>query len=332
MGPVGSPTLRAHTIIQNNVSSIRERLDAVRTEAVTGRAADVARAVNGDTAKVDRLSESIAYAEGRATALSFEGNRAKTTQTALNDVRAKLSNAQNAAVLGLSEMAPRALGTAASIGASGFEDAVARFNGEFAGRALFGGDSGTSPLAPADDIMAALRAVVAAAPDTATALTEIDAFFDDPAGGFATTVYQGGAGNAPTVEVSKSERVETSVRADEQSVRDTLRGFALMALSADAGSIDDKRAFLAAGNSAVGQATEGTVELQSRLGVREERIAVAQSGYQGEIASLSIAMNELTGRDQAEAATEMRMLESQLEAAYLTTSRMASLTLTNFLR
>lgn len=332
MGPIGSPTLRAHTIIQNNVSSIRERLDAVRSEAVTGRASDIARAVNGDTAKVDRLTESIAYAEGRATALSFEGNRAKTTQTALNDIRTRLTGAQNAAVLGLSEMAPQALTAAASVGASGFEDAVSRFNSGFAGRALFGGDSGLSPLAPADDIMSALRAVVAAAPDTETALTQINAYFDDPAGGFATTVYQGGAGDAPSVEISKSERVSATVRADEQAVRDTLRGFAIMALSGEASGLDDKRAYLAAGNAAVGQATDGTIEIQSRLGVREERIAVAQSSYQGEIASLSIAMNDLTGRDQAEAATEMRLLESQLEAAYLTTARIASLSLTNFLR
>ena len=332
MGPVGSPTLRAHKMIQHNVASIRERLDTVRTEAVTGRAADVARAVNGDTAKVNRLSASISYAEGRSTALAFEGNRTKSVQTALTDIRTKLSTTQNAAFLGLSEMAPRSLETVASLGASGFEDAVAKFNGSFAGRPMFGGDSGAAPLAGASDILTQLRTIVAASPDTDTAVSEIKFFFDDPSGGFSTSIYQGGSGNAPTVELSKSERVSTTVRADETAVRDTLRGLALTALSGDATNLDDKRAFLSAGNAAIGKALEGTVNLQSSLGVREERIATAQSAYQGEIASLSISMNSLTGRDQAEAVTEMRLLESQLEAAYLTTSRLAGLSLTNFLR
>jgi len=119
---------------------------------------------------------------------------------------------------------------------------------------------------------------------------------------------------------------------DEEAIRDTLRGLALTALSGDATGIEEKRSFLSAANGALGDAIEGTIDLQSRLGVREERLATAQSAYQGEIASLGIAMNGLTGRDQAEAASEMRVLESQLEAAYLTTSRIASLSLTNFLR
>ena len=332
MGPIGSPTLRAHTMLQNNVSSIRERLDSVRTEAVTGRASDIGRAVGGDTAKVNRLSESIAYAEDRSRVLGFEGNRAKTIQSSFNDVRVKIDKAQNAAILGLSEMAPEALGLAASLGESGFSDAVHRFNGKFAGRLMFGGDSGTAPLVDADSMMSALRAVVSAAPDTATALSQINAYFDDPAGGFATTAFQGGAGDAPAVELSTDERVSTAVRADEQAVRDTLKSLALIALSGDEDTIGDKRAFLSAGNSTAGSAIEGVVGLQASLGVREERIAIAQSSYQGEIATLGIAMNDLTGRDQAEAATEMRLLESQLEAAYLTTSRLAGLSLTNFLR
>jgi len=331
MGPVGSPTLRAHKILQQDVTSIRQRLESVRTEAVTGRVSDVARAVDGDTAKVNRLSANIEYAESRATALDFEGNRAKSIQSALTNIRESLGVVRNAATLALGDTAPKALDSAAALGESGFSNAVAVLNSEFAGRPMFGGDSGVSPLTSAEDMLGALRSLVATAPDTATALTDIDTYFNDPAGGFATG-FLGGDGDAPSVELSRTERIPASVRADEEAVRTTLHSFALATLAGEAGTLEDQRSYMAASSGKLGIAIEDTIELQSQLGVREERIATAQSNYQGQSATLSIAMNGLTGRDQAEAASEMRVLESQLEAAYLTTSRLAGLSLTNFLR
>lgn len=332
MSPVGSPTLRAHKLLQQNVSTIRQRLESVRTEAVTGRVSDVARAVNGDTAKVHRLSQSIAYAEDRTTILAFEGERASTIQTTISSIRGQLSSAADAVAMGLTGSAPQSLDTAEVLAASGFSDAVGRLNGDFGGRPMFGGDSGTAPLISADAIMTALRDIVAAAPDTATALSDIDAYFNDPAGGFATTAYQGGDGDAPKVELSQSERVSSTVRADEDALRQTLHGFAVTALAAETATETDRMAMMERGSALLRGAIDGTIELQTGLGVREERIAVAQTNYQAQATSLSLAMNALTGRDQAEAATEMRLLESQLEAAYLTTSRLASLTLTNYLR
>jgi flagellar hook-associated protein 3 FlgL len=47
---------------------------------------------------------------------------------------------------------------------------------------------------------------------------------------------------------------------------------------------------------------------------------------------LSAAFNSLTGRDQYEAVTELEQLETNLEAAYLVTTRLSNLTLLNFIR
>jgi len=307
MGPIGSPTLRAHTLIQQSVSSIRERLDSVRSEAVTGRVADVGRAVNGDTGKVDRLTEALAYAEDRVSVLSFEGNRARSAQDVLTAVRDTTEGVRGDALLALSASGSISDEAAAITGLSG-------------------------PLADADVILDDLRTLVAAAPTTDAALVDIAAYFDDPAGGFATNRYLGGDGAAPTVELSRTERVATSVGANDDALRDTLRGLALVALSGEAADADAQDSFLQAGADRLGSSIEDVIELQSRIGTREERIASAQVGYEAQITSLTLANNALTGRDQAEAATEMRLLESQLEASYLTTSRLANLSLVNYLR
>lgn len=327
-----SPTLRAHTLIQQNVASIKGRLETARSEAVTGQIVDVGRAVNGDTAKVNLLSESIAYAKDRTTVLDFEGSRMTTAQTALDGVRGHASETVNALRFAASSSDSNTRQVAEQMAQGGLDDTIARLNASFGGRPLFGGDSGNPPLGGAGAMLDALRAIVDAAPDTGTALAQVETWFDDPAGGFATAFFQGGSGDAPTVELDKGERATTSLRADDQALRDVMRGFAITALAAEATDEASRDVMHTVGESVLANAGEGVIRMQATLGVQEERVAGARADHEAQSATLSIAYNGLTTRDQAEAATEMRLLESQLEAAYLTTSRMANLSLINYMR
>jgi len=326
-----SPTLRAHTLIQQNITSIKGRLETARTEAVTGQVVDVGRAVNGNTAKVNLLSEAIAYADDRKNVLDFEGSRMSTAQATLTSLRDTAGDTVTALRFATQSSSDNTRELAESSALAGLEDTIGRLNGAFGGRPLFGGDSGNSPLGSAEDVLNAVRAIVASAPDAPTALTQIDTWFNDPAGGFETTFFQGGAGDAPTVELDKGERTATSVRADDEALRNMLRGFAVAAVAAETPSDADRDSFQQAGISILSETANGVLRLQASLGVGEERVAEAQAGHEAQVSTLSIAYNGLTGRDQAEAATEMKLLETQLEAAYLTTSRMANLSLINYM-
>lgn len=332
MDAIGSPTLRAHTILQDRVAQIKTNLDTARIEAVTGKAANVARAVDGDIGMVNRMQKTLDYAKDRGEKLAFEGSRAATAQDALGSVRAQTQNVSNAVISALSGGAPQAITVAQDSALSAIGDSLARLNSDFGGRALFGGDRTGAPFGTPDEMMTQMRALFTAAPDTASALAAIDGWFNDPAGGFATTFYKGGDGDAPTIELAPGERVASTVRGDDSAIRSALHAQVVTALSADAGSVQDRDTLLSAGGTMLRQSVDNVIGLQSQLGVREERMASAQARYAAETTSLGIALNGIVGRDQAEAASEMRQLESQLEAAYLTTSRMANLTLTNFLR
>jgi len=332
LNATNSPTLRAHTLIQQNVTSIKGRLETARSEAVTGQIVDVGRAVNGDTAKVNLLSESIAYAKDRTTVLDFEGSRMTTAQAALDGVRGHASATVSALLVATGAADSTAAQIAEQTARVGLEATVSQLNTSFGGRPLFGGDSGDTPLGGAGPMLDALRTLVASAPDTATALTDIETWFDDPAGGFATAFFRGGDGDAPTVELDKGERAATSLRADDQALRDVMRGLAITALATEETDETARSAMQGAGQDILNTAGGGILELQAGLGVQEERVAGARADHEAQSATLSIAYTGLTTRDQAEAATEMRMLESQLEAAYLTTSRMANLSLINYMR
>jgi len=333
IGTATSPTLRAHSMLQQNVAGIKERLETARIEAVTGVAADIGRAVGGDTAKVNMLSEAIDYARDRTNVLDFEGGRMSTAQLSLEAIRGGTSGTLDALRTASNSTLSATKTVAQETARGALEDTVSRLNGSYGGRPLFGGDSGLSPMGGAGEILDAVRTIFAANPgDTTTALAEVEAWFDDPAGGFETAFFKGGDGDAPTVELDKGDRAATSVRGDDRSLRDTMRGLALAALAGEAPDDGTRDTMNDASEGILAGAGSGVLDLQSRLGVSEERVANALAERGAEVTTLSIAYNGLTGVDQAGAATEMRLLESQLEAAYLTTSRMASLTLTSYLR
>jgi len=318
-------------MLQDNITSIKQRLNTASTEAVTGRASDIGRAVNGDTAKVNLLTEAISYAEDRTSVLDFEGNRMASSQAAMEEMRGYASGTLGSLRLPYASSSSPTRVQAETSALAGLTDVVGKLNTSFGGRPLFGGDSGTAPISSAEDILDAVRTIITSAPDTGTALADIEAWFDDPAGGFETLAYQGGDGNAPTVELDKGDRVPTSVRADDQALRDLMRGFAVTALASEAANDGDREIYQNAGSSTLALAESDVIGLQSSLGVIEERVAGSMVDHQAQVATLSIAYNGLVGVDQAQAVTEMNLLETQLEAAYLTTSRMSNLSLLNYL-
>ena len=72
--------------------------------------------------------------------------------------------------------------------------------------------------------------------------------------------------------------------------------------------------------------------MSGRVGVAEERMATLRTQHNATTTALTRAYNALAGRDQYEAAAELTQLEAQLETTYLTTARLANLSLANFLR
>jgi flagellar hook-associated protein 3 FlgL len=80
----------------------------------------------------------------------------------------------------------------------------------------------------------------------------------------------------------------------------------------------------AAGTQLIGQ--------RGDIGSSLDRIATAQQMLDTEETLLKTAFNDITARDQFEAATELRELERNLEASYLLTSRLANFSLLNYLR
>jgi flagellar hook-associated protein 3 FlgL len=72
--------------------------------------------------------------------------------------------------------------------------------------------------------------------------------------------------------------------------------------------------------------------IRARIGSAEARIETVKASHVANEAALTLGYNALAGRDTLEAASLLQETEGQLEILFLTTARMSSLSLANFLR
>ncbi len=332
MSSVNAPDILSFSRLSRIITDIKTRSDITRTEATTGRREDITAATNGDVGGAHLLKKAVDDLKAYKSILTLAQARSQRTQSVLGGIGSDAVRIGTEA-LGASGREDQQALTAITADARGAVYSIfGSLNTIEAGRALFGGDvTDRPPLASADLLLADIEAIMAGATDAADAQTQIDFYFNDPAGGFATSIYLGGANKAPPVEVAPGVRMDVSATAADQPVKDLIRGLTTLATQGSA-TFADKPDIVDYGAKVALAADTTVINLRSAIGVGEARISDAMSRYDAEEAILTSLFNDKTGRDQFEAASELQLLESQLEASYLLTSRLARLNLTNFIR
>lgn len=306
--------------------SLRSRLATVSAEAITGRSQTLAVDLKGRVGDAFLVEKALSDIASERDRLSLREARLGLVQTSLDRV-GLLSNGLDARALGSIGLENAAsLRTVATEARSSLDDIISTLNVQHGTRFLFSGDAtSTPPFVNAAQLVDDVRVIATAATSQAEFVTALDVYFNDTAGGFRQAIYQG----------SDSASSPGSFTGVEPGIIDTLRGFTVIALAApdeappvisgNPGIIS-----LAAGDVARGR--DRLIELRSDIGIAENRIKAATALLDLEETVLTQAFNDLTARDALEAATELRNLEANLEATYALTSRLANLSLLNFLR
>ncbi len=335
MATSGVPDILAHARLSRVIADVKARAQTARTEVASGRIEDITKAANGDIGGVQLLKKAVNEAGRYQTSLALAENRATLTQNVLGSLTSESSRLATGAYAALGAGDEASMRTIAKDARGALYTIFGALNTTDGGRSLFAGDATNAvPLGDVDTLLADVQAIIAAAPDAASAQTALDTYFNDPAGGFQTSIYGGGAGDAPAVELAPGIRVQASVKADAQPIKDVIRGFAVLAnfATAPGGSMAERNA-LATEAAALALAAEADlVDLRADLGVSEGRIASTKERYQSEETVLSNLLTKKITRDPFEAASELQLLESQLEAAYLVTSRLARLSIAAYLK
>lgn len=330
----GLSTLVTTRNMQSLVTKLNREYLTSSMESVSGRVANLAEAMRGDVGKIHLIEKAIADNKSWTEAMELTRNDFAVAQNTLEVTRERASDmaADIEAAVGLEN--ETSLDAIASSAAEDLQLLVDSLNSAFSGRQLFSGaKTDTPPISSADQIVTDVKAIVAGGADAAAIEAALDTYFNDPAGVFQTTIYQGSTADAPDRQVSANQRVGMEVKATDKAIRDTIRGLALMTVADDVISDDEmlKQVRLNAADS-LNIGSYGIVELQSKMGAAESRLNALTATTEAKTFTLEETLTNLLGVDQYEAASRMTELETQLQTAYLATSKLSSLTLVNYLR
>ena len=330
------PDLAATLARQRQAADMRDRLQTASTELTTGRRTDLTAAAGGDPARLFAIERARQLALRDAEGLGVAEGRVAAAQGALGKLQ-ELTDTIGVPLLAAigrgDQSAARLLAMEAD---DAFRLAVLTVNERFGGRSLFAGAALDGPaIRPADEILAELQTVVAAAPDPVSAVAAVTDWFDAPGGGFETFAWLGDAADAPLVGLGGGETETLAPRGDAAQIRAVLKGLALAAVVADpafAAPVGTDMQLLTEAARATMNARQDLIVLRADLGFVEQRIETGLVGAAGRRAALELAWNAATLRDPSEAAAEFQALETQLGTLYSVMARLSGLTLANFLR
>jgi flagellar hook-associated protein 3 FlgL len=322
-------------ILRGATHQAKADLSRSAQEMTTGQTTSPARHLNGDLSAISAIDARLSVMDGHAQVTRAAALQLETMQAGL----ARLAEGGEALGqqmrLALQSNLPDALDATAGLARGAFDDAVAILNTQVAGRSLFAGTAPEGPaLAPADDIMAALRAALPPAADVPALVAAVSGWFADPAG-FAQAAYLGGPPQGAPMRLSPEATAPAPDTALAPEITAHLAALALGALLGSAPQLatpQARAAMAGAGAEALLSAQAGMTALQSRTGLSEARVATAEARNTAERHALSIARNDLLGVDPFEAATRLEAARGQIEALYTLTARLSRLSLLEYLR
>lgn len=319
-------------ITQRHNLDLRTRLGTLTSEFSSGRKDDLAKSLGTDSARlsnIDRRLDLITSYTRSGTEIGQQLDIVQQALDRLDSVRSPLSESLINAEFVDSSFQREAL---ASQGREAFKEMVGALNSRFANTSLFAGNATNQPaLAPADQMIASIEAAVAGLTTVADVEAALDTWFDDPAGGFATTGYLGDTGAPVERRLDESRTLTLDYRADSDEIRQVLKATAksFAAMASDLQTSDQISTLKQSGIDLASSA-EPLVQFRSAIGTTQARVDGTLASLAAEETVLSGIYNDLTLADPFETGLALQELQTQLETHYTVTARLSRLSLTEY--
>ncbi len=326
------------TAYYNQLHNTRLRMTASQLgqELASGRTSNLRQAAGGDLGNYagieNALTELAAYQiTAKEAALFME-----STQRSLETVQQTTTDIAPALLMaGSSSEATLVQSTAADARAR-FATVVSVLNTRVADRAVLAGTAiDGAALADSETMLAYLNIAIAAETSAAGITAVVDAWFDDSGGGFETSGYLGETTDLAPFRIGPDEKADFTLRGDDQSLRDLMKGYAIAALVADgalSAQHSERVTLVSTAATRLLTSDKGLVEIRAAVGGFEAQIEGALARNGAETSALEIARSEIAQIDPFEAATNLQATETQLEMLYTITARLSRLSLADYLR
>ena len=320
------PTTLLGSGLSETVTQIRDRLEVTSQEAVTGRYSDLTSHLSGRIGHAMLSQKALDDVANERTQLNLKASRLDIIQNALDTVDSGVSNLGVRMITAMNSEDYTARETVVRDARAALTESFSVLNTRLGERYLFSGDAtSTKPFGDPETLLSDIRTIAASATDAADFETQLDAYFNTPGSGWQANVY---AGTATASDPS-------GVTGMDPSIIDIVSGLAVLSLSGS----DETLAVLSGDSDAVRNAVDSLANGQAKLtdvraerGILQSQIAHAQTSLDLEETILTQTFNQMTARDQYEAASELQNLETSLEASYTLTARLSNLTLLNYIK
>ena len=320
--------------LRNAGAQFKRDLVEAQTEMVTGRLSNrnTIRNLSGRLGDAHLVRRDLQQIEQRSTSISLGLNRASLIQRSLDQIRDSVGSIPEDMRSALGRGDERALESQRISARSSLDSVIAALNIQQGRRFLFSGDAvDRAAVGGSEDVIAGVRAALSGAATAADANAALDAYFG-AGGGFETTIYKGGGGQASGVEIAPGDDVRVELRADDDAFRNLIRGLAIGAIADETGlSGAERRMFLEDAARDMANGVEDVAFLTAENGLKEQRLENARARMVAEEAVFSNSYFEMAGADQYEAATRAQSLEAQLQTTYTLTARLSNLNFVNFI-
>ncbi len=322
--------MRGHnTRLKTDLARISETL-------ASGRHADMSAHLRGDFSGLAATERAIRSLTAHQVTAKETATLLRTAQTALGTVQDIAAGLAPALVSAGSSGHPALVHSTSADAFQKLDSIVAALNVRIADRAVFSGQATDQPaLLDASEMILALKAHVAGETTPDGVVAAVADWFNAPGAGFALEGYLGGAQSLAPIPVSDTERVTFATRADDPAIRAALESFALAALVRDLPALadtDDAAAVLRKSGERMLSAQTNLALLRSDIGAREAYTDAAIAGNAAALAGHQIERAALYEADPYKAATELELVQAQLEAVYTLTARISRLSLSDYLR
>ncbi|MCF2905978.1 hypothetical protein L0666_13340 [Octadecabacter sp. CECT 8868] len=322
-------TSRANLSLKNDMQTLVEEL-------TTGEKSDLTAHLGADQTKLNSIDRQLEMLETYAQSSTSVSQLLSTMQIALDGIDGQRSAISDALLTVNSGSSMSQIENVSSISLSGFEMTVNTLNTRFGDRSIFGGnDVDSNPMSDPKLMMEDIRLAVSGLTTQADIQAALDTWFDDPIGGFQTFGYQGDQTGTMTRPVGSNQTINVDARADDPSLRDTMKAMALGALAGDTSlslDLDTRRAMQKQAGDELLTAASPLVNLQARIGYAEGQVEEASVRISAQQSSYGIARNDLVLADPFETATRLQAVQQQLETQYTLTARLSRLSLMEYLR
>lgn len=319
-----------------NHTRIRADIQRHSEELATGRTSDLSARTGGDLSAIAGIESSLRQVESFRISIGEAGLFADTLQRTLGTIQDRTSEIAPALLLAANTNEATVIQSAAVDAKGKFEAVISALNTRVANRALLSGtDTDATPLLSAEGILAQLQTAISTETTAAGVEAQVTAWFDDVGGGFETLGYQGGTSDFEDFRLGEDDTTAMGLRADDQSFRDLLKGYAIASLVADgalSGDHEERVALINTAGTRLIASDNQLAGIRAGIGTVEGRIENAQARNAAENSALELARTEILQVDPYRSATDLQAAETQLQTLYAITARLSRLSLTEFLR